>query len=83
MFSPKLPQNRHGERSTSQICRVRQRWVRGVEEPVPSVAERTLAELILPMPRGLNTSQLFKLTGHIVRCVALCIRLDIFFPLQW
>jgi hypothetical protein len=34
-------------------------------------------------PRGVNTDQLFRLTGRIVRCVPLCIRLDIFFPLRW
>ena len=41
-----LPQNRHPERSASQIDRVTQRLWRGVEEPVLSVAEGTSAVLI-------------------------------------
>jgi hypothetical protein len=48
-FSSQFPQNCHPERSASQIYRVTQRLWRGVEEPVPSVAEGTPAVLILPM----------------------------------
>src|ERR1700727_886710 len=43
MFFVKLPQNRHPERSASQIDRVTQRLWRGAEEPVLSVAEGTSA----------------------------------------
>jgi hypothetical protein len=52
VFFVKLPQNRHPERSASQIDRVIQRLWRGVEEPVLSVAEGTSAVLILPMLFG-------------------------------
>ena len=45
-----LPQNRHLERSASQLDRVIPRLWRGVEEPVLSVAEGTSAVLTLPMP---------------------------------
>src|SRR5271163_3425039 len=48
-FSSILPQNRHPERSASQIDRVTQRLWRGVDEPVPRVAEGTSALLNLPM----------------------------------
>ena len=43
VFFFKLPQNRHPERSASQMDRVIQRLWRGVEEPVLSVAEGTSA----------------------------------------
>ena len=52
MFFVKLPQNRHPERSASQIDCVTQCLWRGVEEPVLSVAEGTSALLISPMPFG-------------------------------
>ena len=52
MFFVKLPQNRHPERSASQIDCVPQRLARGVEESVLSVAEGTPALLILPMLFG-------------------------------
>jgi hypothetical protein len=52
MFFVELPQNRHPERSASQIDCVTQRLWRGVEEPVPRVAEGTSAVLILPMLFG-------------------------------
>jgi hypothetical protein len=48
----KLPQNRHPEQSASQIYRLAQGLWRGVEEPVPSVAEGTSAVLILHMLLG-------------------------------
>jgi hypothetical protein len=48
----KLLQNRHPERSAPQIVRVTQRLWRGVEEPVPNVAEGTSAVLPLPMLLG-------------------------------
>jgi hypothetical protein len=47
-----LPQNRHPERSASQIGCVTQRLWRGVEEPVLSLAEGTSAVLLLPMLLG-------------------------------
>ena len=47
-----LPQNRHPERSASQIDRLAQGLWRGVEEPVPSVAEGTSAVPILHMLLG-------------------------------
>jgi hypothetical protein len=43
------PQNRHPERSASQMDRVTQRLWRVAEEPVLSGAEGTSAVLILPM----------------------------------
>jgi hypothetical protein len=46
VFFFKLPQNRHPERSASQIGRVTLRLWRGVEEPVLSVAEGTAAMLV-------------------------------------
>jgi hypothetical protein len=52
MFFVKVPQNRHPERSASQVYRVRRAWWRGVEEPVPSLAEGTPTLLILPMLLG-------------------------------
>ena len=52
MFFSKHPQNRHPERSASQMDRVTQRLWRGVEEPVPSAAEGTSAVLIFPMLFG-------------------------------
>ena len=51
-FFFKLLQTRHPERSASQMDRVTQRLWRGVEEPVPSVAEGTWAVLNLPMLLG-------------------------------
>ena len=51
-FSSRLPQNRHPERSASQIYRVTQRLWRGAEEPVLSVAEGTSAVLIFPILFG-------------------------------
>src|ERR1700753_1521534 len=48
LFFFKLPQNRHPERSASQMDRVTQRLWRGVEEPVLSVAEGTPAMLNYP-----------------------------------
>jgi hypothetical protein len=48
----KLPQTRHPERSASQIVHVTQLLWRGVEEPVPRVAEGTSAVLISPMLLG-------------------------------
>jgi hypothetical protein len=47
-FFVKLPQTRHPERSASQIDRVTQRLWRGVEEPVPRVAEGTSRCLFCP-----------------------------------
>jgi hypothetical protein len=54
-----LPQNRHPacpglpwERSASQIDRLTEGFLRGVEEPVLSEVEGTSAELILPMLLG-------------------------------
>jgi hypothetical protein len=58
VFFFKLPQNRHPERSASQMDRVTQRLWRGVEEPVPSVAEGTSAVLNLP-----NAARSFLTTG--------------------
>jgi len=50
VFFFKLPQNRHPERSASQMDRVTQRLWRAVEEPVPSAAEGTPRVLLnLPM----------------------------------
>ena len=49
-FSSRLPQNRHPERSASQICRVIQRLWRGVEDL--ALAEGTSAVLMLPMLFG-------------------------------
>jgi len=47
-----LSQNRHPERSASQVDCVTQSWWRGVEEPVLSEVEGTSAVLILPMLLG-------------------------------
>jgi hypothetical protein len=47
-----LPQNRHPERSALQTYRLTEDLRRGVEEPVPSVAEGT--------PRMLNRRMLFR-----------------------
>jgi hypothetical protein len=48
MFFVKLPQNRHPERSASQIDCVTLRLWRGVEEPVPREAEGTPTVLSYP-----------------------------------
>jgi hypothetical protein len=47
-----MPQTRHPERSASQTYRVTPCLVRGVEEPVPSVAEGTPRALIPPALLG-------------------------------
>jgi hypothetical protein len=43
-FNP--PQSRHPERSAARICRITDALWRGVEEPVPSVAEGTQAMIV-------------------------------------
>src|ERR1700722_15583038 len=51
-FDFNLPQNRHSERSASQIYRVTQACGAESEEPVPSAAEGTPTVLILPILLG-------------------------------
>src|SRR5580704_13563530 len=60
VFFFKLPQNRHPERSASQMDRVTQRLWRAVEEPVPSVAEGT-PRVLLNLPMLLSRVFFFKL----------------------
>src|ERR1700733_15991713 len=56
-FTP--PPSRHPERSTAQNYRIRDGLWRGVEEPVPSVAEGTPAPLVGRCPSELSNPKLF------------------------